>query len=161
MSRSLAIFTAACALLPAPAFAQVVYGPVEEEEPAVDLDEPIVRANPCETQAQQEGVILVCRELEDAARYRSPIPREVRSDRTIIDGITVQPCWVTHPHLLGTPACMRFGYVPEPAIMVDVTAFPEPLSAEDAALVSRSQEGPELPRTEVGERVAIDLSEDD
>lgn len=161
MSRSLAVLIAAFVIAPAPALAQDVYGPQEADE--TEEEPPNVLADatrPCETEAQEDGVILVCRELEDQERFRSPIPREVRSDRHIIPGLTDPPCWVTNPDSVGTASCMRVGWVPERAIIVDVTAFPEPLSDEDAALVSEAEEGQEFARPAVGERVAIDLTED-
>jgi hypothetical protein len=83
----------------------------------------------------------------------------VESDRIIIPGLTDPPCWVTNPAAVGTLACIRFGYVPEPAIMVDLTAFPESLSEADAALVT-AIEGEARARPITGERVAIDISED-
>ncbi len=150
-----------CALLlvPAPAFAQQVYGPSEEFEGEEDTPNPLAEMQPCETQAQEENVILVCRELTESERYRSPIPREVQSDRAIIPGLTDPPCWVTNPELVGTMACMRVGYVPPPAIIVDLTQFPEPLEPADAALVSEVEADPASAAPVTGERVAIDLSE--
>ena len=160
MSRSLPVWIVVFVVFPTPTFAQDIYGPsvatAQEVEPAL----PEVRANPCETEAQEDGVILVCRELEDQERYRSPIPREVQSDRHMIPGLNDPPCWVTNPSAVGTPACVRMGWVPPRAIIVDVTAFPEPLSEEDAARVTAIDEEA-APIARVGERIAIDLSEDD
>lgn len=169
MSRHLALMAAiiaATAAAPLPAMAQRVYGPVDPEGAApvqtpIDTEVPITSANACETQPQGEGEILVCAELPESERYLSPIPREVRSDRREIPGLTDPPCWVSHPELVGTPACMRMGWAPPPAIMVDVTAFPEDLTEEEKARVFEAEEGAEIARPAVGERVAIDLSEDE
>lgn len=162
MSRIMAALFAALCASGSAAHAQQAYGPAadvagEEKEDAPD---PLTASQPCETQAQEDGVILVCRELTDDERYRSPIPREVQSDRIIIPGLTDPPCWVTNPEAVGTLACMRFGYAPEPAIMVDLTVFPEPLAEADAALVTAA-EGEARARPITGERVAIDISEDE
>ncbi len=162
MSRNLAILIAGFVLLPASAGAQDVYGPSLETDGG-NIDAPLteVRANPCETEAQEDGVILVCRELEDQERYRSPIPRETQSDRVIIPGLTDPPCWVTNPGSVGTTNCVRFGWAPEPAIMVDLSAFPEPLSSAEAAQVTEVEEEPNRERPATGERVRIDLTGED
>ena len=161
MSRTKAILFASLMSLSAPVSAQDAYGPAQESEVEEDAPDPLTNARPCETETQEDGVILVCRELDDQERYRSPIPRQVESDRTIIPGLTDPPCWVTNPESVGTLSCMRVGWAPEPAIMVDLSIYPEPLSSEDAELVSRAEPDGEMPRPAIGERVAIDLSEDD
>jgi hypothetical protein len=157
MSRIIAAMMCAVALLPAAVRAQEVYGPSVEFEGEEDTPNPLEEIQQCETQPQEDGVILVCRELTDSERYRSPIPREVQSDRVIIPGLTDPPCWVVPRG----GVCIRFGYAPEPAIMVDVTAFPEPLDEADAALVSEIEADPESAARITGARVAIDLSEDE
>lgn len=158
MSRILAALIAAATLYPAGAAAQQVYGPADEAEVDEEAPLPASASEPCETEVQEEGVILVCRELSDSERYLSPLPRPTRSDRVIIPGLTDPPCWVTNPAAVGTPSCIRFGYAPEPALMIDVTAFPEPLSAEEAALVSEVEPEAGADGTR-GRRVPIDLSE--
>lgn len=157
MSRLLAAMCAISAAIPGSALAQQVYGPSEGFEGDADTPVPIVEEEPCETQAQEDGVILVCRELTDSERYMSPIPKPVESDRAIIPGLTDPPCWVTNPG----PGCIRFGWAPEPAIMVDLSVFPEPLSSEEAAQVVEVESETQTADQHLGERIAIDLSEDD
>ena len=145
------------------AMAQETYGPVLEE-PEADSAPPLTETTPrtrqCDTAPSGDDVILVCRELEDDEAYRSPLPAPTASDRTIIPGLTDPPCWVTNPSALGTPGCMRFGFVPPPAIIVDLTQFPEPLDPEDAAAVSAVKEEPAEPSPQTGERVPIDLTDE-
>ncbi|KLI64826.1 hypothetical protein AAV99_04775 [Aurantiacibacter marinus] len=154
----MAALIAAAPLYPASAHAQQAYGPADEAEVDEDAPLPADATEPCNTEVQEEGVILVCRELTDSERYMSPLPRPTRSDRVIIPGLTDPPCWVTNPASVGTASCIRFGYAPEPALMIDVTAFPEPLSAEDAALVSEVEPEPDAAGVR-GRRIPIDLSE--
>lgn len=152
------------ALLSSAAAAQDTYGPVldeEESESAPPLTETRRTARQCETQTEEDGIILVCRELDDDEAYRSPLPAPTASDRTIIPGLTDPPCWVTNPSAVGTPTCMRFGYVPPPAIIVDLTQYPEPLDEADAALVSEIEAPEAAEPTRRGERIPIDLSEDE
>jgi len=157
MSRILAALMLATPLLSASVAAQEVYGPADEPEIDEDVPLPLTESEPCESEVQEEGVILVCRELTDSERYMSPLPAPTRSDRTIIPGLTDPPCWVTNPG----PGCIRFGYAPEPALMIDVTAFPEPLSEAEAELVEEIGPAPEADRPPTGARIPIDLSEDD
>ena len=149
-------------LLPAQASSQEAeqagtYGPAAGFEGEEDTPLPLVEAQPCETQEQEDGVILVCRELTDSERYLSPVPRPVQSDRRIISGLTDPPCWVTNPGA----GCIRIGWAPEPVFMVDLTAFPDDLSEEHAALVHDVEGEPLRERPPIGRRVAIDLSEAD
>ena len=153
----------ALALCSGEALAQETYGPVISDDSEDALPESRQRPNPCETQPQDDNVILVCRELEDDEAYRSPLPAPTRSDRAIIPGLTNPPCWVTNPGAVGTPDCIRVGSVPPPAIIIDLTQFPEPLDPDEAAAVSRA----DMPdsdqadtRSRTGERVPIDISDD-
>lgn len=147
------------------ALAQQTYGPVLDDEDEAEAAAPVSQtrqARQCDTQPQDDGVILVCRDLGDDEAYRSPLPAPTASDRTIIPGLTDPPCWVTNPSAVGTPGCMRFGSVPPPAIIVDLTQFPEPLDDASAAAVSRVPEEElegALPAPN-GERIPIDLSDD-
>lgn len=143
-----------------PALAQQVYGPVEPSAQEDEDDPPPVASRPCEAEVGEEGAILVCRELPDTERYRSPLPRPVQSDRTIIPGLTDPPCWVTNPELVGTSACIRMGWAPPPAIMVDFTQFPEDLTAEEASRVVAAEMAAPGSEAATGERVPIDLSDD-
>ena len=157
MSRLLAALIYAAPLFSVSAAAQEVYGPADEPEIDEDTPLPLTESVPCETEVQEEDVILVCRELTDSERYMSPLPTPTQSDRIIMPGLNDPPCWVTNPGV----GCIRFGYAPEPAIMVDVTAFPEPLSEDEAALVSEIEDAPDRDRPIPGRRIPIDLSDDE
>ncbi len=160
MSRRLPLFFAAL-LLSTPALAQESaprsYGPADpatETDP--DAEVPLVEAEPCAEEIREDGAIVVCRELPDSERYMSPLPKPVESDRTVIPGLTDPPCWV-EPR---GGVCVRFGSVPEYPPIIDLSAFPEPLSEEEAAAVSALDNERE-PRALTGERIPIDLSEDE
>ena len=156
MSRRLVM---GLALLVAPSAAAAQdYGP-QLADP--DEGKPVLtEAEPCEETVQEDGVIVVCRELPESERYLSPIRKPVESDRRTIPGMTDPPCWVTNPAALGTPSCIRFGWVPEPAIMVDTTAFPEELSEEVKARIVVVDDPEDRTTSRIGERIPIDLSED-
>ena len=158
LSRRLALFLSPLAIT-APAMAQEVYGPSDfASEADSDAPVPLIEAKPCEEEVREDGAIVVCRELEEADRYLSPLPRPVQSDRRIIPGLTEPPCWVTQGESLG---CMRLGSVPPYPPLIDMTAFPEPLSKEEAAAVSavETEDARDI-ETSRGERVPIDLSDD-
>lgn len=160
MSRRLALFLPAL-LVAAQAQAQEqppqVYGPADPaSEVDPDADVPLVEAEPCEQEVREDGAIVVCRELPDSERYMSPLPKPVESDRTVIPGLTDPPCWV-EPR---GGVCIRIGSVPEYPPLIDLSAFPEPLSEEEAAAVSVI-EAEDEPEALTGRRVPIDLGEDD
>ncbi|MEL1251698.1 hypothetical protein [Aurantiacibacter gilvus] len=160
MSRRLALFFPAL-LVPAPVQAQheppPAYGPADRAtETDPDADVPLVEAEPCEEEIREDGAIVVCRELPDTERYMSPLPKPVESDRTVIPGLTEPPCWIQPRGGI----CVRFGSVPEYPPIIDLSAFPEPLSEEEAAAVSAVDNEREA-QALTGERVPIDLSEDD
>ena len=159
LSRRLALFLSPLAIT-APAMAQDVYGPSDfASEADSDTPVPLVEATPCEEEVREDGAIVVCRELPDTQRYMSPLPRPVQSDRRIIPGLTEPPCWVTQGESL---SCMRLGTVPPYPPLIDLTAFPEPLSKEEAAAVSAVEtDDTQETRASTGERVPIDLSGDD
>ncbi|MGB3797065.1 MAG: hypothetical protein WA957_12255 [Alteraurantiacibacter sp.] len=140
-----------------PAVAQSVYGPTDAAtEPDADEPVPLIEPKRCEEDIREDGAIVVCRELTDSRRYMSPLPRPVQSDRRHIPGLTDPPCWTRG---LGPPSCVRMGYVPPYPPMIDTTAFPEPLSEEDAAAVSAIETEDDKPIL-TGERVPINLSDD-
>lgn len=160
MSRRLAFFLPALLSatgLQAQEQSPPAYGPSDfasEADPAAP--NPLIEQEPCEEEVREDGVIVVCRELDEQERYLSPLPRPVQSDRPIIPGLTDPPCWVVPRGGI----CARFGSVPEYPPLVDLSIYPEPLSEEDAALVT-AVEPEERAATLTGQRVAIDLSEDD
>lgn len=76
------------------------------------------------------GDIVVCGRRDESEEVRSVIRRPVQSDRREIEGLTDTSC---------ASGCVRVGWAPEPAVMVDVTAFPHELNAETAAVVTRAE----------------------
>lgn len=163
MSRHWALAGGAVLLFAVPAAAQdtgtaPVYGPLDLSEFDADPDdpEPSKTAKPCETEPTEDGVIVVCRELEEEERYRDPLPAPVASDRVIISEIETPPCWVVNTGGL----CLRGGWVPPPVLLVDVSDFPEKLSEEHrAAIVAVESSGESGQGTGEGRRIPIDISE--
>lgn len=155
LSRRLVLFFAPV-VLSSGAQAQQAYGPPDPDGEA-ETDEPVPLAPPemCEEEVREDGAIVVCRELPESERYMSPLPRPVRSDRRHVPGLTDPPCWVSGGK---PPSCIRMGSVPPYPPLIDTTAFPEPLSAEEAAAVSALPAENEDARQVTGERVPIDLS---
>ena len=157
LSRQLVLFFATAALASG-AQAQQTYGPADPARRADD-DEPVPLVEPetCKEEVREDGAIVVCRELTDSQRFMSPLPRPVQSDRRHVPGLTDPPCWKLG---LGPPSCIRMGSVPPYPPLIDTTAFPEPLTAAEAAAVS-AVPGEEEGETRVtGERIPIDLSGD-
>ena len=150
----------ATVLMASGAGAQDVYGPTDfASEGANEEPVPLVEPEPCEEEVREDGAIVVCRELPDAERYMSPLPKPVEVHVNDIDGLRRPPCWVNEPR---PPGCFRIGSVPPYPPLIDTTAFPEPLSAEEAAAVTAvpAQEDGESD-ARLGRRVTIDLSGDD
>lgn len=157
LSRRLVLFFAS-AVVTSGAQAQQTYGPPDPARQA-QSDEPVPLVEPelCEEDVREDGTIVVCREMIESERYMSPLPRPVQSDRRHVPGLTDPPCWKLG---LGPPSCIRMGSVPPYPPLIDTTAFPEPLSAEEAAAVSAVPVADEDAREVTGERVPIDLSGD-
>ena len=120
--------TLAVLLIAVPAPAQDEFGPVEG-----DLLTDIGEASECVDTVQQDGTIFVCRELEDAAEYRSVIPHEVDPKIRILPGFEPLPC---ENNLLSF--CGGFGGGGNPPLMIDLSTIPEALSDADAARVTRA-----------------------
>ncbi len=150
----------ATVLVASGASAQEVYGPTDfASEGSVEEPMPLVEPEPCEEEVREDGAIVVCRELPESERWMSPLPRPVQSDRRHVPGLTDPPCWTYDPK---PPGCFRFGYVPPYPPLIDMTAFPEPLSEEEAAAVSAADEEEQNEAdAQLGQRVTIDLSDDD
>lgn len=157
LSRQLVLFFATAALASG-AQARQAYGPVDSNA-VVDDDEPVPLTEPelCEEEVREDGAIVVCRELPQSERYMSPLPRPVQSDRRHVPGLTDPPCWMLG---LGPPSCIRMGSVPPYPPLIDTTAFPEPLSAEEAAAVSAVPVDEDEKTELTGKREPIDLSEE-
>ena len=169
MSRRWAALGGAVTLFAIPAAAQDTgasryYGPFDLSETESDPEDGELRkqAKPCDTEPTEDGVILVCRELEEEERYRDPLPAPVASDRVIISGIETPPCWVQPRNDGMVNVCVRMGWAPEPVLMVDVTQFPEKLSdAHLAAIVVANAIVDDAGTAQAtGQRVPIDISED-
>lgn len=158
LSRRLALFSATV-LIASGANGQEVYGPSDfASEASGEEPVPLAEPEPCEEEVREDGAIVVCRELPESERYMSPLPRPVEVHINDVDGLRQPPCWVNDPK---PPGCFRFGYVPPYPPLIDMTAFPEPLSAQEAAAVSAvSSEAGDSPAP-LGRRVTIDLSEED
>jgi len=88
-----------------------------------------------EPDAMQPDTIVVCRRVDETDSHRDPLPAPVESDKKARFGFEVEPCV---PSLLSL--CVTIGAAPPPPVVVDLSAFPEPLSAEDAALVFAIEE---------------------
>ena len=163
MSRQSAGIFIPILLLIAPAIqtnAQEVYGPTASTSTTEsDTKDPVPLVEPelCDEDIREDGAIVVCRELPDTERYLSPLPRPVQSDRRHVPGLTDPPCWMRG---LGPPSCIRMGSVPPYPPLIDTTAFPEPLSEEEAAAVSAIESDRDEAEL-TGKRVPIDLSGDD
>ncbi len=133
-ARAIAALAAIC--FASTAQAQQVYGPVNAEPVNEDAPRVLVEDEACEDAVQDDGTILVCRERVQSERYMSPLPPPIDGDRGLLippDVSTLPPC----VHAPPLSFCPKLGRPPPPLPMVDTTAFPEPLSAEDAARVSR------------------------
>lgn len=90
------------------------------------------RIDPCPP--EREGVIVVCRRLEDPESQRVPgsIDQAIAAGRAVADGLP------RAPDVFGLPSCevvkcIGIGSVPPPALMIDLKALPEPPSGSAAA----------------------------
>ena len=154
------------ALLAVPAQAQDSYGPAAEEpepEQVQTVDEAPVRDEglpTCDETTPGDGTIVVCALRVDPETVMSPLPRPVDPYKGAPRAplMAEPPCWITKDKTL----CVRFGYVPPWPPMIDMSKFPEPLSAEDAARVFAAPEEASETATDgsqVGRRVAIPLED--
>lgn len=159
LSRQLAAFCATI-VIPAGAAAQDVYGPTDPaSESADDQPVPLVEPQPCTQEVREDGAIVVCRELPESERWMSPLPKPVEVHINDVGGLREPPCWVNKPR---PPGCFRIGSVPPYPPLIDTSAFPEPLSEQEAAAVSAiAPEEDARPDPRLGQRIPIDLSEDD
>ena len=136
--------------------AQDAYGPVEESEFPEAENDPVSATDPCDTEQHGDDVIVVCAPLDEQERYRDPLPPPVASDRVIFAGLNDPPCWVTKASMV----CVRMGWAPEPAIMVDTTAFPDKMSEQEIAAIVAVEGERRRSEALTGERVPIDISEE-
>ncbi len=122
------------------ATARATYSALREEQVTAC---PSDGAQPGEAGAEG-NVIIVCRERVDGARYRleQPAARPVGAAiRDTASGAPRAPDF--NPsclHTRGRANCLMVGAVAPRALMIDLAALPEPLSAEEAAAVLRAPE---------------------
>jgi hypothetical protein len=101
-----------------------------------DLREPCARPNP--------GEIVVCHTEPEDFRVESPTEAALRN------GERPPGMPPNAAHLFDPPPCVpslltfcgKFGRAPKAPAIVDLTALPEPLTAEEAALVFRADDWP-------------------
>ncbi len=131
------------AIAPRPAAAQVTAEEaLETARRAYTALEP--RRNEC-PQAEP-GVIVVCRERIDPDRLRVPsaTDRATAAGQAMDDGVPRAPD--LYGGMTGGVVVARGCYFPPcpppAAIMIDLAAIPEPLTAEEARAVSRAEPAP-------------------
>lgn len=153
------IVCAALLALPLPLLAQDSYGPAETAP-----DESALPS--CDDIPPDSDTIIVCSELVDPETVMSVIPPEEdlsEGDIPRAPLLAPPPCWVTKDKAV----CIRFGKVPEYPPLIDMTAFPEQLSEDDAAKVMQAELSPqELQEREnraaaIGKRMPIELGDDE
>ena len=112
----------------------------------------------CDDTPPDGDTIVVCNLRVDPETVMLPGGTPVDGDKGMPRAPDLRPP-LCHPNAL---ICLtsKFGYVPPYPPMVDTTAYPEPLSEEDAALVFAvpDESAPEPPAI-TGEREAIPLED--
>lgn|GEM_PF-353087 len=87
------------------------------------------------------GEIIVCRRKRDQRRFRTLDPESALAryaDETAFRDDPRTPDFISDCHDQGWPAgCVRFGKVPEPALIIDVEALPQAPAGSDADRISR------------------------
>ncbi len=96
---------------------------------------------PCAAPTGNE--IVVCRQLEDPTRHRlsSPTERAYAAGEMPPDPIPNAPN-VDGPGIFQGKGMMTIGRTPAPIYIVDLSAIPEPLTPDEAALVFRAEDQP-------------------
>ena len=87
------------------------------------------------------GEIIVCRRKRDQRRFRTLDPDGAMAryaDETAFRDDPRPPDFISDCHDQGWPAgCVRFGKVPEPALIIDVEALPLAPAGSDADRIAR------------------------
>ncbi|MEP6263196.1 MAG: hypothetical protein ABJ057_00380 [Erythrobacter sp.] len=87
------------------------------------------------------GEIIVCRRVQDQRRFRTLDPEGALArfaEETAFSDDPRTPDFISDCHDQGWPAgCVRFGSVPEPALIIDVEALPQAPPGSDADRISR------------------------
>jgi hypothetical protein len=147
-SRAVAVATAlaACAAaLPAPA--QETADPRTAEEMIEVARDEWRSPNLQRCPEAQPGEIVVCAEDDAKFRVESPIDEAIRKGEPVPDGIPRAPYVLGLPECGVEVVCHRIGRAPEPPLMIDLTALPNALPPEEAALVFRAEDLPAEPAT--------------
>ena len=139
-ATTLAVASGGMLWLTGPTNAQQSYGPTELEETDGSAPETMLEEKPCEDVVQEDGTIVVCRELDDGEEYMSPVPRPIDGNR----GLRLPPDVSTLPPCVHAPplqfCASGLGAPSRPIPMVDFGAFPEPLTPAEAARVYRAED---------------------
>lgn len=145
MSRRAAALAIAAFLPPAsPAFAQELPAehPTAEEmiEVAREAARPPGLRRRCPTPKGNE--IVVCAPDPDEYRVPSGLDDAIAAGRAVPDGIPRAPDVFGLPPCEAYAFCATVGRDPEPPLIIDLEAIPEPLTPEEAALVFRAEDLP-------------------
>lgn len=102
------------------------------------------RSEPCPAPVGNE--IVVCRQLEDPDQFRvaSPTERALAAGEMPPDPIPSAPDVFGLPPCKSQTVCMKVGRTPPRIYIIDLSAIPEALTPEEAALVFRAEDGATL-----------------
>ena len=89
---------------------------------------------------ERPGDIVVC--AEDPAKHRVTSPTEdaIRQGEPVYDGVPRAPDVFGLPPCSAYMFCASVGRDPEPPLLIDLSAIPEPLTPEQAARVVRAED---------------------
>lgn len=104
----------------------------------------------CEVDEWQPNTIVVCRKINETRDVMSVLPKPIDPGRMYVPGFEPPPCNGT---------CTKFGWVPEYPPLIDMTAFPEGLSLEEAAAIIEIPAGEETPTQNSARENAAEGSE--
>ena len=86
--------------------------------------------------------IVVCAPDPDEFRVSSPTDDAIRAGQPVPDGLPRAPDVFGLPPCKAYAFCAKMGRTPEPPLLIDLAALPEPLPPEEAALVFRAEDLP-------------------
>ena len=119
----------------------------EEIDLRVSLDDLIGPEAPYEECTDEQeaaiisGEIIVCRRQQDQRKFRTLDPEGSLArfaEETAFRDDPKTPDFISDCHDQGWPAgCVRFGSVPEPALIIDVAALPQAPPGSDADRIAR------------------------
>ena len=96
------------------------------------------------------GEIVVCREDEEEFDVESSLDEAIREGRSVPDGIPRAPYVLGLPECGVEVVCHGVGRAPEPRLLIDLSALPHALTAEEAAHVYRAEDLPAAAATPEG-----------